>query len=506
MSTKSEPPKLFGEKRVISERQKKIGQLRKMGVDPYPSTFNRTHTIKEAVAEFERLKSRSDKSHDLLTEKLSVAGRIIARRGMGKASFLDIKDNSGQIQCFARQNVMKGQYEILSYLDIGDIVGVEGPVMATRKGETSVEVTGLVVLTKALRPLPDKWSGLKDVEIRYRQKYLDLISNPKALSNATLRPEIVSSIREFMHQRDFIEVETPILVPVAAGAQAKPFETYHNSLNRNLYLRIATELYLKKLIVGGFEKVFEIGKLFRNEGLDQYHNPEFTTMECYEAYTDYNDVMRLLEDLVLHIITKVSASDILPAIDGIRPEINLKPPWPRLDLRQTIIERVGFDFCEHRDTESLKSVMNDLNIYVEPGASWGRLLDKVISDKIEPSLIQPHFLVDYPVEMSPLAKRKLGSEGIVERFEAFVLGSELANAFSELNDPLDQRERFEEQERLRVQFSDDELDRLDEDFLIAIEHGMPPTGGLGLGIDRLVMLIAGEESIREILLFPQLRN
>ena len=234
MSTKSEPPKLFGEKRVISERQKKIGQLRNMGVDPYPSTFNRTHTIKEAVAEFERLKSRSDKSHDLLTEKLSVAGRIIARRGMGKASFLDIKDNSGQIQCFARQNVMKGQYEILNYLDIGDIVGVEGPVMATRKGETSVEVTGLVVLTKALRPLPDKWSGLKDVEIRYRQKYLDLISNPKALSNATLRPEIVSSIREFMHQRDFIEVEAPILVPVAAGAQAKPYETYHNSLNRNL--------------------------------------------------------------------------------------------------------------------------------------------------------------------------------------------------------------------------------------------------------------------------------
>ena len=506
MSTKSEQPKLFGEKRVISERQKKIGQLRKMGIDPYPSSFNRTHTIKEAVAEFEGLKSRSDKLNDLLTEKLSVAGRIMARRGMGKASFLDIKDNSGQIQCFARQNVMKDQYEILNYLDIGDIVGVEGPVMATRKGEISVEITGLIVLTKALRPLPDKWSGLKDVEIRYRQKYLDLISNPKALSNATLRPEIVSSIREFMHKRDFIEVETPILVPVAAGAQAKPFETHHNSLNRNLYLRIATELYLKKLIVGGFEKVFEIGKLFRNEGLDQYHNPEFTTMESYEAYTDYNDVMRLLEDLVLHIITKVSGSDILPAITGIRPEIRLKPPWPRLDLRQTIIERVGFDFCEHRDTESLKSVMTDLNIYVDPDASWGRLLDKVISDKIEPSLIQPHFLVDYPVEMSPLAKRKLGSDGIVERFEAFVLGSELANAFSELNDPIDQRERFEEQESLRLQFSDDELDRLDEDFLIAIEHGMPPTGGLGLGIDRLVMLIAGEESIREILLFPQLRN
>ena len=506
MSTKSEPPKLFGEKRVISERQKKIGQLRNMGIDPYPSTFNRTHTIKEAVAEFERLKSRPDKPNDLLTEKLSVAGRIIARRGMGKASFLDIKDNSGRIQCFARQNVMKEQYEILSYLDIGDIVGVEGPVMATRKGETSIEVTGLVVLTKALRPLPDKWSGLRDVEIRYRQKYLDLISNPKAFSNATLRSEIVSSIREFMHQRDFIEVETPILVPIAAGAQAKPFETHHNSLNRNLYLRIATELYLKKLIIGGFEKVFEIGKLFRNEGLDQYHNPEFTTMECYEAYTDYNDVMRLLEDLVLHTITKVADSDILPAISGIRPEIHLKPPWPRLDLRQTIIERVGFDFCEHRDTESLKSIMNDLNIYAEPSASWGRLLDKVISDRIEPGLIQPHFLVDYPVEMSPLAKRKLGSDGIVERFEAFVLGSELANAFSELNDPLDQRERFEEQERLRLQFSDDELDRLDEDFLIAIEHGMPPTGGLGLGIDRLVMLIAGEESIREILLFPQLRN
>ena len=297
-----------------------------------------------------------------------------------------------------------------------------------------------------------------------------------------------------------------MLVPVAAGAMARPFETHHNALNRDLYLRIASELYLKRLIVGGMEKVFEIGRMFRNEGIDHDHNPEFTTLESYEAFADYRDVMEMVEQMVSTIAVDVTGSAVITSGSGEGPEIDLTPPWPRLDLRTEIIKRTGIDFLEHRDTESLAGAMREREIHVEQGSSWGRLLDKVISTNVEPHIVQPAFLVDYPVAMSPLAKRKPGADGIVERFEAFVMGSELANAFSELNDPVDQRGRFEEQERLRVDFGEDETDRLDEDFLIAIEHGMPPTGGLGMGVDRLAMLIAGEESIREVLLFPQLRT
>jgi lysyl-tRNA synthetase class 2 len=400
---------------------------------------------------------------------------------------------------------MGEDFELLEFLDLGDFVGVDGPVFRTRRGEVTVEARELTILSKAIRPLPDKWAGLKDPEVRHRQRYLDLIANEDAMRNVKTRSAVVAAMREFMHERGFMEVETPILVPVAAGAQARPFTTHHNALNRDLYLRIATELYLKKLVIGGVEKVFEIGRLFRNEGVDHDHNPEFTTMESYEAFADYNDVMKMVEELVSTVAKKVTGSMVLPANEH-RPEIDVTPPWPRLDLRQEIISRTGIDFLKAGDVETLSEEMRQRSIHVEPGATWGRLLDKIISSAVEPELIQPAFLVDYPVEMSPLAKRKPGTDRIVERFEAFVLGSELANAFTELNDPVDQRARFEEQERLRREFKDDEADRLDEDFLVAVEHGMPPTGGLGIGVDRLAMLVAGERSIREVILFPQLRN
>ncbi|MDA1278572.1 MAG: lysine--tRNA ligase [Chloroflexi bacterium] len=497
-----------GEKKLIDDRLSKTAQMRSLGIDPYPPRFDRTHTTVEAITLFERVEGdSSDTAEHLKTEPLRVAGRVMARRGQGKASFIDLKDGHGSLQIFARQNAMGDEaYSIIDLLDLGDIIGVDGTVIRTRRGEISVEATKITVLTKSMRPLPDKWGGLQDQEVRFRQRYLDLISNEKAMKNAILRSKVVQSMRGFMHGLGFIEVETPILVPVAAGAQATPFETHHNQLNRDLYLRIATELYLKKLIVGGIERVFEIGRLFRNEGLDHDHNPEFTTIESYQAYADYSDVMEMVENMVSHIALETTGSMILPAIEGRRPEIDLTPPWTRLDLRAEIKKRTGIDFVETSDVESLSQAMQERGIYVEQGSAWGRLLDKVISTEVEPHLVQPHFLIDYPIAMSPLAKQKPGAAGIVERFEGFVVGSELCNAFSELNDPVDQRERFEQQERMRDEFDDSETDRLDEDFLVAIEHGMPPTGGVGLGVDRLTMLLAGEESIREILLFPAMRN
>ncbi len=502
-----EAERLAGEARLIHDRLAKVEALRKKGIDPYPARFKRSHTAAEAIALLESLEltTEDDEEHPK-TEPVKVAGRILARRGMGKASFIDMKDGSGRIQLFARRNMLGEDFELLDLLDLGDIVGAEGSVIRTRRGEPSVEVTSVTVLTKAIRPMPDKWAGLQDIEARTRQRYLDLISNDRAMKLARLRPAIVSSIRNFMKERGFTEVETPMLVPVAAGAAARPFTTHHNSLNRDLYLRIATELPLKKLIVGGMEKVFEIGRLFRNEGVDHDHNPEFTTMESYEAFADYADVMEMVEQMVSTVAQETTGSMVLQPLEEGGEVVDLTPPWPRLDLRQEIIKQTGIDFVECNDVESLAQAMSERNIHVEPGLSWPRLLDKVISTAVEPKLIQPAFLVDYPVAMSPMAKRKPGADGIVERFEAFALGSEMANAFTELNDPVDQRARFEEQERVRQEFSDDETDRLDEDFLVAIEHGMPPTGGLGIGIDRLTMLIAREESIREIILFPQLRT
>jgi lysyl-tRNA synthetase class 2 len=339
--------------------------------------------------------------------------------------------------------------------------------------------------------------------MRYRQRYLDLIVNEEAARIAVMRSRMVSAIRRFMEDRGFIEVETPVLVPVAAGAMAKPFVTHNNSLDRDLYLRIATELYLKRLVVGGLEKVYEIGRVFRNEGVDYYHNPEYTMMESYETYADYTDVMRMVEDLVHAVVQDVLGTAVVE-FDG--EPIDFTPPWPRLSLRDEVQKHSGVDFLEHPDIESLRTEMMAAGVDVSQQESWGGLLDKLISAKVEPNLTQPTFLVDYPVEMSPLAKKKKDDPRLVERFEGFVGGIELCNAFTELNDPVDQRRRFEEQESLRAQFEEEDMDRLDEDFLVAIEHGMPPTGGLGIGIDRLAMLFSGHRTIREVVLFPQLRS
>lgn len=486
---------------LVRARLEKLTRLKEKGIDPYPKRYDRTHTTEQAVRLFKNRESENETESS--PDRLRVAGRIISFRGMGNATFMDLLDGFGRLQILFRRNTIKENYDILNDLDIGDWIGVEGPIFRTRTREITLEVIEFEVLCKSLRPLPEKWHGLKDVELRYRQKYLDLISNPDAKKTAVMRSLIIKSIRNFMDDRGFIEVETPTLVPVAAGAMAHPFVTHHNALNRNLYLRIATELYLKRLIVGGIEKVYEIGKVFRNEGVDLRHNPEFTTMESYESFIDYNDVMQMVEELVHSVSLNVRHSG---SVTFTGEEIDFSPPWPRLHLRDQVKKYSGIDFFDYPDVDSLREAMNLVGVNVTNQLSWGGLLDKLISDKVEPNLVQPCFLIDYPVAMSPLAKRKDNDPRLVERFEGFIAKMEICNAFTELNDPIDQRERFEQQEQLRETFEGEETDRLDEDFLVAIEHGMPPTGGLGIGIDRLTMLLTDNHSIREVVLFPQLRN
>ena len=487
------------EQEFIKVRVEKTASLRQKGIDPYPTNYKRTHTSQQAEKAFEA----AEKEDDEFNETIKVAGRIMGRRGMGKASFIDLSDADGRIQVMMRSNVLNEDYEILDDLDIGDWIGAEGTLFRTRTGQITLQVTTFSILCKSLRPLPEKWHGLTDVETRFRQRYLDLISNADAIKTAKDRSLLVSTIRQFMSERGFIEVETPMLVPIAAGGMAHPFTTHHNALNRDLFLRIATELHLKRLIVGGIEKVFEIGRVFRNEGVDLQHNPEFTTMESYEAFSDYNDVMDMVEQLVSTAATTLNGSETVKYGEE---ELQFSPPWPRIDLREKIIEVSGIDFFEHPELESLKTAMKEAGIDVSQQVSWSGLLDKLISDKVEPTLVQPCFLVNYPVAMSPLAKKSPTDDRIAERFEGFVCGMEICNAFTELNDPMDQRARFEEQEMLRQEFQNEEMDRLDEDFLVAIEHGMPPTGGLGIGIDRLAMLLTNNSSIREVILFPQLRS
>ena len=378
-----------------------------------------------------------------------------------------------------------------------------GPVFRTRRNEPTIQVNSIKLLSKSLKPLPEKWHGLKNVETRYRQRYLDLIANTNIREIVKQRDNIIFELRKFMKEEGFTEVDTPILVPIPAGGMAHPFKTYHNALDRELFLRIATELYLKRMVVGGIEKVYEIGRLFRNEGIDSNHNPEFTTMESYEAYADYNDVMKMVENLFGQIVFNVKGTYEIQYGEN---KLNFKLPWKRLDLRKTLIEKSGIDFNICNDVEILKNEMSKIGIDVRNQLSWAGLMDKLISEKLEPDLIQPTFLIDYPLEMSPLAKLSKENPNIVERFEGFIAGMEICNAFTELNDPLDQRKRFENQEKMREEFPEEERDRLDEDFLVALEHGMPPTGGVGIGIDRMVMLILNQSSIREVISFPQLRT
>jgi len=421
---------------------------------------------------------------------------------MGKMTFFDIRDGSGKIQlCFRYNSLGQEKYEFLKEVDIGDIIGVEGKLFRTKKGEITLEVSNYTMLCKSLRPLPEKWHGLADVEKRYRQRYLDLISNEDARTIFTLRSQIITEVRNFLNSQGFIEAETPVLQPQAGGALARPFITHHHALDEDLYLRIALELHLKRLIVGGFDKVYEMGHAFRNEGISVKHNPEFTLLECYQAYADYNDIMNLVEEAISYIAHKV-LGDTKITCQG--KTIDLTPPWQRLYLREAIKKHCGIDFEDYPDAASLRSRMIEMGMEADPGKGRGKLVDELIATFVESNLIEPTFLLDYPVEMSPLAKRKRGDDRLVERFEAFINGIEVANAFTELNDPLEQRERFRQQ--LKEQVGNEEVEIADEDFLQALEYGMPPTGGLGIGIDRLVMLLTGQSSIREVILFPQLKT
>jgi len=485
---------------LVQQRLEKLGRLRRAGVDPYPPRYHRTHTAAQAIEAF----AAWERAGDGDPPAVSVAGRISSLRPMGKATFLDLHDASGRIQAFLKRDALGDQaYGIIRDLDLGDFLGVHGVLFRTRAGEITVDCREYRVLAKSLQPPPEKWHGLHDVETRYRQRYLDLIANEEARGLFLLRSRTVSAVRRFMESRGYIEVETPILQPEAGGAAAMPFVTRYRALERDFYLRIATELYLKRLIVGGFEKVYEIGRVFRNEGLSTRHNPEFTLMESYEAYADYTDIMRLVEELVATVATEVVGTTRVPRGET---TIDLAPPWQRLTMRQALIDHAGLDFKDYLgDRERLLARLAELRVHVEPGWSWGKLIDEAVSTFVEPKLIQPTFLIDYPRELSPLAKAKPDDPDLVERFEPFCGGMEFGNAYTELNDPVEQRQRFLVQARMKAAGLED-VETLDEDFLTALEYGMPPTGGLGIGIDRLVMLLTDKHSIREVILFPQLRT
>lgn len=478
---------------LMEQRLQKLRRLREQGINPYPYRYERTHLSSDILGRFEELRG----------SPVRIAGRLMTMRVMGKASFAHLLDQSGKMQLYVRRELVgEEQYALFKSLDLGDFVGVTGKPFLTRTGEITVEAGEVVLLSKALRGLPEKWHGLTDTETRYRQRYLDLISNEESRKVLQIRSRTIDGIRRFLVDRGFLEVETPILQPIHGGAAARPFVTHHNALDRDLYLRIALELYLKRCVIGGIERVFEIGRIFRNEGISTKHNPEFTMMEVYQAYADYHDIMVLLEEMISTVAMQVLGTT---EIEYNGNTIDLKAPWPRLSLRQAIMDESGVDYDLYPTAEGLYEAVRALGLRPEPGASRAKLIDVLLSEYVEPRLVQPTFLLDYPVEMSPLAKRKRDDDAVVERFEAFIGGMEVANAFSELNDPLDQRQRFEQQMADKAA-GDEETQPMDEDFLTALEHGMPPTGGLGLGLDRLVMLLTGNPSIREVILFPQLRT
>jgi lysyl-tRNA synthetase, class II len=476
---------------VFATRRRRLEQLRSDGVDPFPHQF----TAVEPIAAVRDAHASLQAGEETSTAH-RVAGRLAARRGQGKMAFLDLVDRSGRIQLQARVDDLgpDGMRRLLE-LDLGDIVGIDGIAFCSRRGELTLRVTQFTLLAKSLRPPPEKHHGLKDTETRFRHRELDLMASEESRELFVTRARIVSAIRRFLDAEGFVEVETPVLQPLYGGAAARPFTTHHNALNREFYLRIATELYLKRLIVGGLERVYEIGKDFRNEGIDATHSPEFTMLEWYEAYADYNDVAARCERLIAYVATEI----------GYRGEIDFTPPWRRETLAGSILERTGIDILEHRERDSLAAQMRAKGIEPPADETWPQLVDELLSRFVEPTLIEPTFLMDYPVEISPLAKRHRSQEGLVERFEPFVGGAELGNAFTELNDPDEQRRRFEEQ-RAFAAAGDEEAQPYDEAFVQALEQGMPPTGGIGIGIDRLVMALTGRRSIREVVLFPAMRD
>ena len=474
---------------LIEQRRRKLAALRDEGIEPFPHQFAGVQPIAAVKAPHEDLPDGEETD-----VRARIAGRLAARRGQGKAAFLDVVDRSGRIQLHARADVL-GQESLdrLVSLDLGDLIGADGTVFRTRRGELSLKVDDWTLLAKSLRPPPEKHHGLHDVETRYRQRELDLMASEEARALFMTRARVISEMRRFLDAEGFVEVETPILQPIYGGGMGRPFTTHHNELDRTLYMRIATELYLKRLIVGGLERVYEIGKDFRNEGVSFKHNPEFTVLEWYEAYADYQDIANRCEQLVSSVAAAVGAS-------------GFDPPWHRETLGEAIRGRTGIDVYAHRDVDSLRGAMEAAGL--DPAhheKTWARLVDHLLSKYVEPKLIEPSFLFDYPVELSPLAKVHRSEPGLVERFEAFAGGMEFANGYSELNDPDDQRARFETQ-RADAAAGDDEAMPYDEAYVRALEHGMPPTGGIGIGIDRLLMLLTGKETIREVVLFPAMRD
>ncbi|MCY3568163.1 MAG: lysine--tRNA ligase [Chloroflexi bacterium] len=484
---------------IIAERRAKAESLLADGVDPYPPRTARTHEISAARQAFEAHETRSP---DTDGPEVTLAGRITALRNMGRIAFIDIEDDSAQIQVLASKRALADGWSLLDAFDLGDFVEASGVLIRSRRGEISVQAERVAMLTKSLRPPPEKYHGLQDIETRYRQRYLDLMSNHEAKEVLRARSEVISAMRRFMDGRGFLEVETPVLQTEAGGAAARPFLTHLNALDEPRQLRIALELHLKRLIVGGFDRVYEIGRLFRNEGIGNRWNPEFTMMESYEAYTDYHGVAEMVEQSLAYISSEVTGSTRVPWLEG---EIDFAPPFRRVTMVDAVKEHVGVDFRDYPTVEAMEGLLRDNGVGIPPNAGWGKLFDELVSERVEPHLRQPTFLLDYPVAISPLAKRTEYDDTLVERFELFVAGWELANAYTELNDPVDQRRRFEEQLRLKSE-GDEEAEQMDEDFLIALEHGMPPTGGLGLGMDRLAMLLTNSQSIRDVILFPQMRK
>lgn len=487
-------------------RRQKLNDLRAAGVDPYrPTSYDRTHLTADARRAFEALEGGgpAQGGAPASLDGVRLAGRLMALRLHGKAAFADLQDGAGRIQLHVKVDVLgEESYERFTTLDLGDFVGVSGSVFRTRRGEITLAVEDFTLLCKSLRPLPEKWHGLTDVELRYRQRYVDLIVNPQVKQVFETRSRVVQAIRRFLTDQGFLEVETPILQPIPGGANARPFITYHNALDMNLYLRIAEELHLKRLIVGGFEKVFELGRVFRNEGISIKHNPEYTLLEVYQAYVDYQEIMRLTEQMFASVTREVLGTTKVTFQGKV---LDLTPPWPRLSMLDAIQQRTGVDFRGIRDDASAAEAAKRLGLEPDKLSNRGKLIQEIFEAFVEPTLIQPVFITDHPVEVSPLAKRKADDPTLTERFEAYINCWEMANAFSELNDPLDQRERFLTQVKAR-QAGDEEAQFLDEDFLQALEVGMPPTGGLGVGVDRLVMVLTDSPSIRDVLLFPHLRH
>lgn len=475
---------------MLKIRREKLHELKEEGKDPHRIVnFKNRISSKEIKDNFEKYEDQT----------VRVAGRILAKRGHGNMSFMDVQDDLGQIQVVNRKNVIGDDFKYIKKYDIGDIIGVEGKVFKTNQGEISIEVSESNLLTKALQMLPEKWHGLKDPDLRYRQRYIDLIVNPQVKEVFVQRSRIISAIREFLDNRGFLEVETPILNTIAGGATARPFITHHNTLDIDMYLRIANELYLKRLIVGGFDRVYEIGRMFRNEGMDATHNPEYTAMELYQAYGDYEDMMEITENMVEHVAKKVKGTTVVE-FDG--EEIELKAPWKRIPMIEAVKEYSGVDFNEIKTDEEAKAIAKEKGVEVKE--TRGEIIAEFFDEFVEDKLIQPTFITDYPVEISPLAKRKNDDRSLTYRFEAFISGAEIGNAFSELNDAEDQRARFEDQVRKR-EAGDDEAQMMDYDFVNALEVGLPPTGGLGIGIDRLIMILTGQHSIRDVLLFPTMK-